>query len=140
MNPDAELPDSWKPQEFPVPIGNVWPSAGGEFLQEVVGESHYQEALSLIAGGRNEKGSDLEVDVRLLPEPGNPYDANAVRVEVAGNLVGYLDRHAAQRFRAGCATLFGSVCECACAGVVRGGWYRDEEDQGSFGIWLDVRI
>lgn len=136
----GELPDSWKPLESPLPIGNIWPDTGGEFSQEVVGESFYQEALDLIAGGRDEHGADLIVDVRLVPDPHNPYDANAVRVEVRGHLVGHLDRETARRFQKECLALFGSVCECACAGKIRGGWYHDERDQGSFGIYLDVRI
>ena len=36
----------------------------------------------------------------LVPEPENSHDAHAIRVEVRGRLVGYLDRHLAARINA----------------------------------------
>ena len=57
----------------------------------VAGESHYQDALHEIAGGQDR----LETTAALVPEPTNPHDENAVRVEIDGKLVGYLPRQAA---------------------------------------------
>jgi hypothetical protein len=34
----------------------------------------------------------FECFAALVPEPGNPYDSNAIRVEIEGRLVGYLSR------------------------------------------------
>ena len=64
---------------------------GGRALVNVAGESHYQEALHEIAKGEQR----LEVTAALIPEPSNPHDPNAVRVEIDGKLVGYLPRAAA---------------------------------------------
>lgn len=65
----------------------------------VVGESYYQAALSLAADGRpsgNDFDSHIPVIAALVPEPENPYDENAVRIDVVmGNAtlkVGYLAR------------------------------------------------
>ncbi len=72
----------------------------------VVGESFYQEALQIVAGGRSFGTSfddHLPVTAVLVPEPENPYDANAVRVDVlAGDKslkVGYLARENAERYQ-----------------------------------------
>lgn len=54
---------------------------------EIVGESHYQDALSAIAGGKTHDGHQLPVHARLIPEDGNPFDPNAVRIEIQGKKV-----------------------------------------------------
>jgi hypothetical protein len=47
-----------------------------------VGESYYQAALEVVAGGRTPFGTRTRLlTVILVREPDNPYDANAVRVE-----------------------------------------------------------
>lgn len=38
--------------------------------------------------------------VELVPEPTNPYDPRAIRVEIGGRLIGYLDRQFAARHEA----------------------------------------
>ena len=63
----------------------------GRELVNVAGESHYQEALHAIAGTAGGEVR-LETTAALIPEPSNPHDANAVRVEIDGRLVGYLPR------------------------------------------------
>jgi hypothetical protein len=59
---------------------------------KVVGESHYQDALLAICG--SEPGDEVrhECFAELVPEPENRHDANAVRVEIEGRLVGHLNR------------------------------------------------
>src|SRR5438874_5909045 len=71
----------------------------GQYACAVVGESHYQDALETICGGRGERGADKAVTARLIYEPENPYDDLAVRVDVQGRTVGYLDRQRARSFR-----------------------------------------
>ena len=63
----------------------------GRELVNVAGESHYQEALRAITKGE----SRVETTAALIPEPSNPHDPNAVRVEIEEKLVGYLPRVAA---------------------------------------------
>ncbi|XVV01821.1 HIRAN domain-containing protein [Actinosynnema sp. CA-248983] len=68
----------------------------GWFGQEVVGESHYTEALSGLAG--KTRTGERETLAELRPEPHNSYDRNAVQVVVEGQVVGYLPREAAAEY------------------------------------------
>ena len=63
----------------------------GRELINVAGESHYQDALHEITQDEQR----LETTAALIPEPTNPHDPNAVKVEIDGKLVGYLPRQAA---------------------------------------------
>jgi hypothetical protein len=57
------------------------------------GESHYQDALEAVAGGRTTFGVCIPlITVELVREPANPYDPNAVRVEADGRQLGYVAR------------------------------------------------
>jgi hypothetical protein len=59
---------------------------------DVVGESNYQPALEAITGREDWVEVRHECTAVLVLEPSNPYDPNAVRVEIKGRLVGYLSR------------------------------------------------
>ena len=69
---------------------------------EVVGESHYQDALAWICGGRSEAGADLDTRALLRADPENPHDENAVEVRINGELVGFLSRDLPPTFLPGC--------------------------------------
>ncbi len=99
----------------------------------MAGESHYQEALREIAGTA-EGEVRLEVTAALVPEPANPHDPNAVRVEIDGRLVGYLPRAAAvaygQLVREPAERGRTAVCEAMVAG--RGG------ETSNLGVFLKL--
>jgi hypothetical protein len=82
----ATLPyDVWR--------GNVWPTL------EVAGSFFYQESAAALFPRRFEEySSTLETDALLIPEPSNPHDANAVRVEVNGLPVGHLPQETAAAY------------------------------------------
>lgn len=61
----------------------------GRFRIAVRGEWRYQDALRAIAGS-GEQPVRKEVRARLVPEPSNPYDHNAIQVRIEGRLAGYL--------------------------------------------------
>lgn len=107
----------------------------GSFALEIVGESHYQEALEAICGGRTEEGWFKEVEATLIYEDSNPHDDHAVRVDIQGRTVGYLKReHARQvreQIRSDCPPL-------TCRAMIVGGWDRGEDDRGFFGVKLDI--
>jgi hypothetical protein len=111
----------------------------GGFDVEVVGESNYQEALERACGGRQRDGVDFDCIATLRHEPTNPYDPNAIRVEVDGLLVGYLNRHAAKAFRPVAERLAQQGQVGTCAARIAGGWDRDG-DLGHFGIRLDLGV
>lgn len=74
-------------QYFDIWDKSTWPQV------EVVGTHAYQPAIAgLFPEGLREENRDLRTRAILVPEPANPYDPNAVMVQVAGNLVGYLSR------------------------------------------------
>ncbi len=110
-----------------------------DHLVDVVGESHYQEALEAAAGGRTPAGPLRPlVTALLIPEPANPYDPHAVRVDVGGRTVGYLSRIEAQRFAPLLADLQGMRTPATCRAWLTGGWDRGKADRGHFGIRLDL--
>lgn len=71
----------------------------GDDVVDAVGESHYQPALLRACGARS--GEDVQFPCRahLVPEPDNPYDANAVAVHVNGARVAHLARAEAARWQ-----------------------------------------
>jgi hypothetical protein len=109
---------------------------GGDVV-DVVGESHYQDALEAITGGRTEEGVDCERWAYLLPEPDNPYDRNAVAVSIDGQTVGYLSRSDAAAYLPFLTQLWSRYgLRSVCRASIRGGWQRGEGDFGFFGVKL----
>lgn len=107
----------------------------GAFPQEVVGERHYLATFERLFGDRDEAGVDLETLACLVREPNNPHDANAVRVEIQGQKIGYIPRDDAARLAPHLDRLKGERIHCLAR--VRGGWI-DDEDEGDFGVRLAV--
>jgi hypothetical protein len=104
----------------------------GAFLTDVVGESFYQDTLEAITGRRTEHGWSLPASAALICENTNPHDPKAVRVEIHGQLVGYLarDRARKHRQRYGQRTVY-------CGALIVGGWDRNGAT-GHFGVRLDI--
>lgn len=104
----------------------------GKFDFDIVGESYYQDALSRICGGKREDGHEHYCTAHLVAEPDNPYDRNAVAVYIEGHKVGHIPRAAAPRMA---KSLRGQTA--AVDAVIVGGWRR-ADDEGSFGVKLDI--
>eukprot|EP00873_Tetraselmis_striata_P031941 jgi/Tetstr1/452205/TSEL_039241.t1 len=64
----------------------------GSFEFDIVGESHYQDALDAICGGKCEEGHELECVALLRREPHNKHDPNAIDVMINGRKVDHLSR------------------------------------------------
>lgn len=129
---DLDLLDEEEPDEIVI-------AGDGTYEQEIVGESHYQDALERLAGGRSERGAHVEVRAELVLEDDNPYDGQAVAVMIGGEIVGHLDRGMARAVRAKLAAA-GAPRDWPihCAAVIVGGWSRDRgTNVGSFGVKLD---
>lgn len=117
----------------------------GEYSMNVVGESHYQDNLRRICEGTTdeEEGEDLEIEASLVSENDNPYDNQAVRVDIEGLPVGYLSRQDARRLRAHLdKTVPRGVRleKLTCDALIVEGWDRGEEDRGYYGVKLDVPL
>jgi len=123
------------------PRASIRLKGDGEYGFEIVGESHYQEALSAICGGHCEEGHQHECVVELLPEPTNPHDPNAVMIRIEGRTVGYLSRDWAPLYLAGLKAIGHDGAPAICNAMINGGWERTrrgEVDRGSFGVELDM--
>jgi hypothetical protein len=110
----------------------------GLFSLEAVGESKYQVALEQICGGRSSDGADVLTEATLVYEDSNPYDSQAIRVDISGQTVAYLSRDHARQFRRQMAQLGNARCPVICAARIRGGWDRGDGDRGNYGVRLDI--
>jgi len=110
---------------------------GGQDDLEVVGERAYQEILWGLSGGTVGDRIRRHIVAVLVPEPTNPYDANAIAVQIDGQVIGYLPRATAQEYLPGLRRLM-SVRNgyVALRGVIVGGGYYDD-GPGRLGVWLE---
>lgn len=110
---------------------------GGQDDLEVVGESAHQDFLWRSCGATVGERVRYNIIAVLVPEPNNPYDENAVSVQIEGEVVGYLPRATAQEYLPGLKRLMslrgGYV---ALHGVIVGGGYHDD-GPGRLGVWLE---
>lgn len=112
----------------------------GEYLVDVVGESHYQRNLSTICGARKRSGEYLERWAKLVLDNQNQYDANAVAVEINGLKVGHLSRANAVSFRRYLESAGAPAGPYLCPCVIVGGWKRSANDVGSYGVVIDINV
>ena len=113
----------------------IWRIDGpGDFEIEVVGESHYQDALENITGGKTEDGHEMEKDALLIHHDENPYDNQAVVVSIEGEIVGYLNRKLARQFRVKMKEAGVAGQPAVCRALIVGGWDRGDGDEGHFGV------
>lgn len=112
----------------------------GTFEFDIVGESHYQDALEAICGGRTEESAEQSAEAVLVLEDSNPHDNMAVRVDIGGNTVGYLSKSNARAYRRQLRELGHPNITCKCKAMVVGGWERPGGDVGSFGVKLDLPV
>ena len=104
---------------------------------EVVGELAYQDALWRLSGGTLGDPIRRQIVAVLVPEPMNPYDANAIAIQIDSQVIGYLSPATAQEYLPGLQRLMsvrgGYV---ALRGVIVGGGYYDD-GPGRLGVWLE---
>ncbi len=104
-----------------------------QFNADVVGESKYQRNLLKLAGGKTPEGVEKFTTAELVFEDENPYDREAVRVDIQGLTVGYLPKESARTWR---KRSLGA--RYACPAVICGGWDRGDGDTGHFGVRLSL--
>lgn len=94
------------------------------------------DVLVALTGPPRPNGYLLPVEATLRRDPNNEYDANAIRVEIGGNLVGHLEKEAAHRMAPILDAL--GCTECRIAGIIRGG-YIDRPHVGVM-LWATKRL
>jgi hypothetical protein len=122
------VPEDWVESE----VWRTWPAP----LNLIRGEAHYSEVLRRYTGPPREHGYLVPVPVTLKREPANPYDPNAIRAEVGGELVGYIMREAVPKIAHAFDTL--ELEEVCLAGLIRGG-STDRPNLGIF-VWGRKRL
>lgn len=110
----------------------------GAFAIEVVGVSRRQDALAAIVDSHGRSGRTLTIDASLVLENANPHDANAVRVEIDGVLIGYLSRDNARRYRGDLAAANASEAVVRCKARIVGGFQTETGERAHFGVRLDL--
>jgi len=110
----------------------------GTFSMEVVGESHYQRELENICGGRTVDGVNKIVQATLIHEDDNPYDNQAIRVDIEGMTVGHLNRKIARQYRRQLKEAGYPGITANCSAKIVGGWDTGNGDRGYFGVFLDL--
>lgn len=115
-SPWGESAPGWMSSETPVAL-----IEGYEDL-EVVGESHYQDHLWRIVGGRSPERVRQPCAAILVAENDNRYDPNAISVWIEQGRVGYLSRNDATALRPGLLAAQEKHGQpIALAGVICGG-------------------
>lgn len=110
----------------------------GEYAYSIAGASNYQDALQKICGDKHHESTEHYTEAILHFENDNKYDPMAVRVAIEGRTVGYLRRSDARNYRRQVLAMGHGELTCRCKAKIVGGWYISEEDQGSFGVRLDL--
>lgn len=110
--------------------GSTSNAQGAPYTYDIVGEASYQNNLIKIAGNKEEESKFYECSAKVISEPTNKYDKDAVKVEINGLTVGYLSRAEAQR-------LAGKRINKTVPAVINGGW-SDGDSTGHFGVKLAI--
>lgn len=114
-------------------------SLHGACIVELVGESRFQDELLALVGGRRPYGGvDVRAVAELIPDPANPYDADAIEVRIDGLRVGYLRHDAAVAHRAEVEDSLDLHGFATCQARIRGGWDRGHGDVGALGVTLEL--
>jgi hypothetical protein len=137
---EAEVPvRSRGRRKPPAPlVDNIWPAKHG-FACEVVGESHYQDALTAAVGGPPTEWREATVMASLVCETDNPHDSMAVAVFVNGGKVGYLRAEAARAFHERLKRRGIPWQTTHCGALVRGGGTARDGSQRMYGIMLNIQ-
>ena len=122
----------------PAMVARLNGTGGYDF--NIVGESHYQDALERICGCRSEESARKDTEACLYLENNNKYDKLAVRVDIEGSTVGYLSKQDARSYRKQLKNLGHENLVGICGAIVVGGWYRSSSDAGHFGVKLDLPL
>lgn len=110
----------------------------GTFAIDVVGVARRQAALTTLVERQGRSGRTVTVEALLVLEDSNPHDANAVRVEIEGELVGYLSRENAPRYRADLAAAGQPRASVRCKARIVGGFETASGERAHFGVRLDL--
>lgn len=103
---------------------------------EIVGEAIYEREIAQVAGPKTPNGVNMYVVARLVPEPTNRRDRNAVAVVINGYTVGHLSQKQAVGFhRAMKERGYGGSWLTGFRARIHAGWLRPD-DEGHYSVTL----
>jgi len=100
-----------------------WPVEDGSTY--VTGTTHYQQALKSIAGDHGNTRAEVYCVAQIVPDPDNPHDDQAVRIDIEGNTVGHLPRDDARSYRKRMTRKQLGTSPTQCVAKVWGGFDRN---------------
>jgi hypothetical protein len=109
-------------------------ASGGSL--NVVGESHYRDAIEAVIDGPKVEGIRMITWATLVAEHDNPYDAHAVGVFIDGRKVGHLAREDAGAFWPLVERLQAAGRVAYCRADIYGGWNTSSTDRGDYRVTL----
>ena len=130
--PPAAAPLS-SPSNKPPPPVNM---SGDTDEVEIKGESFYQDALIALFGPYTAKGSRSECTAALVREPTNRHDKNALRCEISGHLVGYVNKDDAQTITEYMKKR--KIDSLTVNASVNGGYLRTGKKPGMYGVTVEL--
>ena len=99
----------------------------------VVGVYYHQDTLKRICNER----AELFTQAQIILDDNNQYDGAAVRIEIDGDIVGYLDSTRARIWRSMMISKGISGAQTCTAKIV---WDTRVVEKGSYGVWLDIKL
>lgn len=109
------------------------------FAMDITGEEDFQVTLESLGGPRLPEGVQQVETARLVvTNNGTGSNRNAVRVEIRGQLVGYLSVQDTIQYRhylraRGKSNVYGQ-----CRALIKGGWVTPDGTQGPYYVALDI--
>jgi hypothetical protein len=118
-----------------IPIEGLKLAASSGSLN-VVGESHYRDAIEAVTDGPKVDGVRMITWATLIAEHDNPHDAHAVGVFIDGRKVGHLAREDAGAFWPLVERLRAAGRIAYCRADIYGGWNTSSTDRGDYRVTL----
>lgn len=103
---------------------------------DIVGESHYQDALIGIFGAYTKSGRSESCQAELVREPKNKFDKNAIRCEIQGKLVGYVNKEETEHVAAHMRKK--RISKMSVTANISGGWDRGGKNKGLYGVEVEL--
>lgn len=114
-------------------------SGDGTYAMDITGEENYQTALEDLGGPRLPEGVHQVETARLvIADNRTGSNRNAVRVEIRGQLVGYISLQDTIQYRHYLRTRGKSNVYGQCSALITGGWVTPDGTQGPYYVALDI--
>ncbi len=130
----SDVPGGPAAQVMTVPPASQMVRLSADGRVSVVGESNYQPAIRAAANERTttDLADAIHCTAAVMPEPTNPWDPNAVRIDVGGQTVGYLAREVAATYQPALLELQRQAQVGWCPARIMGGGER------TYGVFLHL--